>query len=140
MESFQLQREQLAHSQNLVDTTMHILNVVLNNITFLDYGHMRQTSEVIHKVLAESAVTAEEILNRIDALESQQWSVAEAMKVKLGHAVVPPSAHASEGRGWGGQGCIGRGGGIPPVQALYAPIIPQCAGLETNRRLGRGVD
>lgn len=43
---------QLDRSQSLVGDTVWILMHILQNITYLDFRHMKDTSQTMHKVLA----------------------------------------------------------------------------------------
>ena len=69
--ALRVHRRQLEKSSSLVDDALQILTLMLNNITYLDFGHMKDTSEKMNKILAESAADAEDISNKIDALGAQ---------------------------------------------------------------------
>jgi len=78
VDALQLQRHQLNQSQLLVDNVIKILNLMLGNITSLDFGHMKDSAEMMHKVLSRFAVEAEEINNRIDLLDEKHVRMVTA--------------------------------------------------------------
>lgn len=76
VDTLQLQRRQLDKAQGLVNDTLKILGHTLHNITYLDFRHMKATAHTMHKVLAESALEAEELHNAIEALHTQHIAAA----------------------------------------------------------------